>query len=88
MYRAQHPAETVKYLVCVFRKLDTVGLFPVETVEDADLDLGRVSREEGEVGAFAAPGRPEGIWKAFFDIRCVLQMNSSGGPPCPAWLRG
>ena len=54
----------VKYLVGVFGKFDA-GL--ALAVEQADLDLGGVGREQRKVGTLAAPVRAERIGKAFFD---------------------
>ena len=61
-------------LVAVFRQLDARGLRLPLGIEEAQLHLGRVRREQREVDPFAVPGRPLGIWQAFL-YRGELQFG-------------
>ena len=63
----RHPA--VPDLVRVLRQLDALGLAIAASIEEADLDFGRVGREEGEVDAFAVPGRAAWMRKPLTNTR-------------------
>ena len=66
----------VKHLVGVFGQFDA-GL--ALAVEQADLDLGGIGREQRKIGTLTAPVCAERIGKAFFDRT---------GHDCPRFLRG
>ena len=55
-------------LVGVFGQLDALDLLVAGAVEQADLDLGGVGREEREIGALAVPGRAAREGRAFPDL--------------------
>jgi hypothetical protein len=60
----------VKDLIRVFGQLDACLLTLAARIEETDLDLGRVLREQREVRALTVPGRPHRMRQTFPDMRC------------------
>jgi hypothetical protein len=68
----------VEDLVAVFGQLDAVG-FPAGMIEKTNLDLGGVGGIDGEVDAFAVPGRAARIGQALAHSGGKLQIGSIHG---------
>ena len=60
---------TVPDLVGILRQGDALDLAPAALVEQAELDLGGVGREQGEVDAQPVPGGAKRIGEAFRQAR-------------------
>ncbi len=68
----------VENFVGVLRKFEAVGLAAAFAVEDADLDLGRMSGKDGEVGAFGVGRRAKRIGLAFTDAHKNPLLGNTG----------
>ncbi|MNM86533.1 hypothetical protein D3C81_986890 [compost metagenome] len=67
----------VEDLIGVFRQLDTFELDLAAGIEQAQLDLGGVGREQREVDPQPIPGSPQGEGQAFADAR-GFEVNFGG----------
>jgi hypothetical protein len=56
-------------LVGIFREFDPLDLGLALGIEQADLDLRRMGREQTEIDPFACPGRTTRVRKAFAKTR-------------------
>jgi hypothetical protein len=66
-------------LVGIFGQIDALDLALAAGVEQAELDLGRVRREQGEVDAQAVPGGAERVGQTFKESRAAERRCLGGG---------
>ena len=79
----------VEHLIGIFGKLDPVRLLGAGRVEEAQLDLGGVGREQGEIGAPTVPersARMRGAFERLPGIDRLVHVASLGSVERLPWL--